>query len=270
MIKKIPVSVGILTFNSERVLSRALESVRECDDIIICDGGSTDGTLDIARRSGAHIIEQDDAFKRADDRLADYSGVRNQCIAVARHPYFFYIDSDETASPELIETLARIATSGTEDGYRIPIRMWIGERVIEHSSNYPGYQYRIVRTDRGISFKKPVHERPVFTNVLDVKRTTLDAPWYVYLEQDYIERYMDRNWKFVEIERERHADIGLVRFLFAVVPRNLRSAAGVMLRTIHDRARYPWSTCMPLSVEWGRVRYHLALIRVIGMSISHL
>ncbi|HEX5774891.1 MAG TPA: glycosyltransferase family 2 protein [Candidatus Paceibacterota bacterium] len=266
----IPVSVGILTFNSARTLEPALESVKMCDDIIICDGGSTDGTLDIARRFGARIIEQDAAFKSADGRLADYSGVRNQCLAAAQHPYFFYIDSDETASPELIEALARIATSGMEDGYRIPIRMWIGERMIEHSSNYPGYQYRIVRTDGGISFKKPVHERPVFTNALDVKRTTLDAPWYVYLEQDYIERYLERNWKYVEIERQRHAGIGLVRFLLTVLPRNLRSAAGVTLRTIRDRARYRWSTCMPLSVEWGRVRYHFALIRVIGAGIRHL
>ncbi|TSD05058.1 MAG: putative glycosyl transferase [Parcubacteria group bacterium Greene0714_7] len=270
MIKKIPVSVGILTFNSARTLKRALESIKMCDDIIICDGGSTDETLSLAHEYGARIIEQGATFKRVDGRLADYSGVRNQCLAVARHPYFLYIDSDEAASPELIETLTRIATSGIEDGYRIPIRMWIGERMIEHSSNYPGYQYRIVRTDRGILFKKPVHERPVFTNTIDVNRTTLDAPWHVYLEQDYIERYMERNWKFVEIERERHADMGLVRFLFAVVPRNLRSATGVILRTIHDRARYPWSTCMPLSVEWGRVRYHLALITVIGANIRHL
>ena len=266
----IPVSVGILTFNSARTLKRALESVKACDDIIICDGGSTDGTLDIAREYGARIIEQDAAFKRTDGRLADYSGVRNQCLIAARHPYFFYIDSDEAVSPDLIEALACIALSGTEDGYRIPIRMWIGERMIEHSSNYPGYQYRIVRTDRGVVFVKPVHERPVFRSAPDPRRTTIDAPWYVYLEPDYVEHYLARNWKFVEMERERHADMGLARFLFAVIPRNLRSAAGVILRTIRDRACYPWKTCMPLSVEWGRVRYHLALIRVIGTNIRHL
>lgn len=266
----IPVSVGILTFNSARTLKRVLESVRACDDIIICDGGSTDGTLDIAREYGARIIAQDAAFKRSDGRLADYSGVRNQCLLAARHPYFLYIDSDEAASPDLIEALARIATSGTKDGYRIPIRMHIDGCMVEHSSNYPGYQYRIVRTDRGVVFVKPVHERPVFKSAPDPRQTTIDAPWYVYLEPDYVEHYLTRNWKFVEMERERHADMGLGQFLFAVIPRNLRSAAGVILRTIRDRMCYPWKTCMPLSVEWGRVRYHLALIRAIGANIRHL
>lgn len=266
----IPVSVGILTFNSARTLERALESVKACEDIIICDGGSTDDTLDIARRYGARVIVQDASFKRPDGRLADYSGVRNQCLAAARHPYFLYIDSDEAASQELIEMLAHIATNGVEDGYRVPIRMWMGTRMIEHSSNYPGYQYRILRTDRGIMFRKPVHERPVFPLPPDPTKTTLTSPWYVFLEHDYVKHYMDRNWKFVEMEKGRHMDMGLLRFLVSIVPRNLRSIAGVILRTVRDRLCHRWSTCMPLSVEWGRVRYHLALIRVIGLNIRHL
>src|SRR5258706_210174 len=97
----IPVSVGILTFNSARTLERALRSVSECEDIIVCDGGSKDETRAIAEKYGARIVEQNRAFKRADGRLADYSGARNQCLAAAKRRWFFYIDSDEEASPEL-------------------------------------------------------------------------------------------------------------------------------------------------------------------------
>lgn len=270
MEEKIPCTVGILTFNSAATLRRALESVRACEDIVVCDGGSVDDTCAIAREYGCRIIEQHAAYKREDGRLADYSGVRNQCLSVARHPYFFYIDSDESASPELIVEMRRIAREGQEDGYRIPIRMWIGTRMIEHSSNYPGYQYRIVRTDRGVYFKKPVHERPEFPRALDVSRTTVRAPWYVYLEPEYIEHYLRRNWKFVELERQRNAGISIVEYFTKVVPINLRSIMGIALRTIRNRMLYPWKSCMPLSVELGRIRYHLALIRVIGAQVLHV
>lgn len=264
---KIPVSVGILTFNSAATLERALRSVEQCDDIIVCDGGSTDATREIAARFGARIIEQDGAFKGEGGKLVDYSGVRNQCLAAAKHPYLLYIDSDEAASAELIAALRPLAEAGTEDGYRIPIRMWLGNRLIEHSSNYPGYQYRIVRTDRGVRFTKPVHERAIFKRQPDIQRSTLQAPWYVYLDGGYTEHYMERNWKYIKLEYDRHKGISVGTYFRSVLAGNLRAIAGVVLRTIRDRTLYPWSTCMPVSVEWGRVRYHFALIFVLARRI---
>lgn len=264
---KIPVSVGILTYNSAATLERALRSIEQCDDIIVCDGGSSDTTRETAIRFGARIIEQDSTFKGDGGGLADYSGVRNQCLAAAKHPYFLYIDSDEAASTQLMAEMERIAREGSEDGYRIPIRMWLGDRLIEHSSNYPGYQYRIVRTDRGIRFVKPVHERALFSRQPDPARTTLDAPWYVYLDASYTEHYMERNWKYIQLEYERHERLALGDYLFSVVPRNLRAALGVILKTIVYRVIYSPATCMPLSVEWGRVRYHLALIFALAKRV---
>ena len=46
---KLPCTVAILTFNSGKSLKRALESVKDFEDILICDGGSTDDTVEIAR-----------------------------------------------------------------------------------------------------------------------------------------------------------------------------------------------------------------------------
>ena len=57
---KIPASVGILTLNSAKEIPRAFESIKDFDDIYICDGNSTDGTQDIARSFGARIVKQFD------------------------------------------------------------------------------------------------------------------------------------------------------------------------------------------------------------------
>jgi len=42
--------------NHERQLGRALVSLRLCDEVLVVDYGSTDGTLRIAREHGARII----------------------------------------------------------------------------------------------------------------------------------------------------------------------------------------------------------------------
>ncbi|MBU6323773.1 glycosyltransferase, partial [Patescibacteria group bacterium] len=95
---KIPCSVEIVTRNSGATLRRALESVKDFAEVLVVDGGSTDDTLAIAHEYGAKIILQDPAFLDGEGRIADFSGVRNQGLAAAREPWFFFLDSDEEAS----------------------------------------------------------------------------------------------------------------------------------------------------------------------------
>ncbi|HEU4435931.1 MAG TPA: glycosyltransferase, partial [candidate division Zixibacteria bacterium] len=44
------ISAVILTKNEERNLPRCLESVRWADEILILDSGSTDGTVEVAKK----------------------------------------------------------------------------------------------------------------------------------------------------------------------------------------------------------------------------
>ncbi len=262
----IPCSVGILTFNSARTLRRALQSVKEFDDIVICDGGSTDGTLALAEEYGALVLAQDAAFKNADGTLRDYSGVRNQCLAAARHAWFLYIYSDEVASVALVEEIRRIVSGASPcAAYRIPERMVLAGRLIEHSSNYPGYQYRFLRTDKGTQFEKTVHERPVFKEPPPAP-CTLAGPWYVFWDEHDVAHYGDRVRRYVELERARSRGMGWRAYVTSFLPRNLKSMLGVLLRTVYNRLRYPAETCMPLSIEWGRIRYHARLLFVVGRS----
>lgn len=254
------VSVGVLTFNSGGTLRRALESVKSFDDVVICDGGSTDETLSIAHEYGARVISQNETCKNLDGSLKNFACAKNQLIDEARHPYLLILDSDEEVSMELVRELQRIAQEGSEDGYRIPIRMWWKGKMIEHASNYPGYQFRIVRTDRGVRMEKPVHERPRFSRPLDTTKTTLNAPWYVYLDDDFVHHYMKRNGKYAKRELEALGSISFGQWLRSVVPKNLRSMVSITLKTLWYRIRYPTTVHMPLSVECGRVQYHFSLI----------
>ena len=51
----------IHTHNDELRLGRALESLRPCDELLIFDQGSQDGTGDVAREYGARLLPAADA-----------------------------------------------------------------------------------------------------------------------------------------------------------------------------------------------------------------
>jgi glycosyltransferase involved in cell wall biosynthesis len=56
-----PTLTAILhTQNDERLLGRALESLRPCNEILVVDHGSTDGTLEVARQYGAVVLKPSD------------------------------------------------------------------------------------------------------------------------------------------------------------------------------------------------------------------
>ena len=65
MSDKIEISIIMPTFNAERTLEKSLTSIvnqtlpRECIEILVIDGGSTDQTVKIAERFGAKILKNE-------------------------------------------------------------------------------------------------------------------------------------------------------------------------------------------------------------------
>lgn len=180
MKEKIKCTVGILTFNSENTLERALRSLTAVDDIVVCDGGSTDSTRSIAQKFGARIIEQDPRYKDATGRLINYAGVRNQCVDAAHHDWFFYIDSDEIASTELIEDIRAVVDANPPPHLVYWVRFCLtsedGSVVYKKFKEY--YQPRFFNRRSGARFERPIHERVMYdTNILSAGR--IEGAWYV-------------------------------------------------------------------------------------------
>lgn len=260
---KIPCTVGILTFNSAKTLRRALESVSQFDDIIICDGGSTDMTLDIAREFGARVIAQDQSYKNPNGSLKDYSGPRNQCLDSAKHDWFFYIDSDETISDGLREDIRGIATSSLERKnplvYRVPIGIMMDGRYIEHSSNYPGYQTRFFNKRSIARFVRPVHERIEFDET-KVRVGTLTHPWYVHTTREYWLHYIKETSAYRPIEVKRACNDSFFVFLRYGLLWSLRISIVVLLKSIYNYGRYGFAKTLPVRGELGRAVAPLILV----------
>lgn len=89
------ISVVINTYNAEQFLARVLETVKDFDEIVVCDMESTDSTREIARRYGCRIV----TFPRGSYRIAEPA--RNFAIQSATHKWVLVVDADELVTPEL-------------------------------------------------------------------------------------------------------------------------------------------------------------------------
>lgn len=162
--QKIPCSVGILTFNSSENLPKCLESVKDFAEVIICDGGSTDETLTIAKNFGAQIIEQDQTYKYSNNKISDFSGIRNQTLKAATKDWFLIVDSDEYLSEESACEIRGIIANDSEETPKLfhMLRKFEADgKVIDCAGTYPSYQPRFFHKSHVIEFRRKLHEKIV-------------------------------------------------------------------------------------------------------------
>jgi glycosyltransferase involved in cell wall biosynthesis len=252
----IPCTLAILTRNSAATLERALKSAKKFAEIIVCDGGSTDGTLDIARRFGARIIAQDARFLDAQGRTADFAGVRNQTLAASTKPWFLFLDSDEYLSPELVDEVW-VKVSGSPAAYWVPRKtIWKGT-IIECSVVYPAQQMRFFHRAVATTFIKTVHERIQLKDDIEPRR--LSSCMYVPLTDTVAQR--KAKWRYyLALEREQRTKTQLL------IGRQLRAAAhqfavgGLFLvRAVRIRL-FCRGTKLPVSHDlvWVWYQWHVA------------
>lgn len=262
--RKIPASVFILTKNSAGTIGRALESVRDFADIVVCDGGSSDATLEIARAAGARIFRQpDDCIERG--AIKDFSCVRNECLAHTVYDWVFYIDSDEIASDALIQEIRAVVMNSSPLflAYQVPSRICITEepaREIAHSSSYPGYQIRFFNKKTGARFFKPVHERVRF----DMERFpvgTFAGPWFYFVKRDGSDYESDFPL-YVGLALERYRGRSF-QDRMAGAARACITAGKIFIKALLQYGLYGFRHSIPPRIEYLRIKYQLLLARHI-------
>jgi glycosyltransferase involved in cell wall biosynthesis len=87
------ISAIIITKNEEKNLTRCLESIRWCDEIIVIDDGSTDRTVEIAKKYKSIIYSR--------SLNCDFSAQRNFGISKTRGEWILFVDADELISDAL-------------------------------------------------------------------------------------------------------------------------------------------------------------------------
>jgi glycosyltransferase involved in cell wall biosynthesis len=107
---QVAVTVVIPTLNEAGQIAEAVAALQWADEVIVSDGGSTDGTADIARAHGATVIAVVGQTIAAQ---------RNAAIALARHAWVLALDADERVTEPLRQELAAVLAAPTRSAYAI-------------------------------------------------------------------------------------------------------------------------------------------------------
>ncbi len=93
------ISVVINTYNARQHLAKVLESVKDFDEVVVCDMESTDDTVAIAEQYGCKVV----TFPKGNHTCCEPA--RTFAIQSASCPWVFVVDADEIVTPELREAL---------------------------------------------------------------------------------------------------------------------------------------------------------------------
>ncbi len=148
------ISAVIIAFNEEDRLTDALISCQDiADEIIVIDSYSTDKTVEIAKKNGAIIIQNE--FK-------NYGDQKNFAMKQASNNWVLNLDADERISEELKSEILNIKMKDIKDdndfsAYKIKRKTSYLGRWIKHSGWYPDKKIRLFKKDKS-HWEGRIHE----------------------------------------------------------------------------------------------------------------
>jgi len=151
------ISACIISYNEVDHIARCIRSLSFCDQILIIDSGSDDGTIALAESLGAQVIYR------------KFDGFRSQkqfAVEQAEYDWIISLDADEEISEMLrTEILAeQIAGFKRFSGYRFPRCDFYQGRFLHHGNFYPHHVLRLFnRRYAGWHGGREIHERVVNT-----------------------------------------------------------------------------------------------------------
>lgn len=177
------ITVTILTKDNEATLEQTLESVKGYD-VLVLDTGSSDGTLEIAKRYGARIEKSP---------FIGFGKLKNLAAELAEGDWILSLDADEVLSADLPKELDEACI------YSFPFHNYFNGKWIKGCGWYPDRHVRLYHKVHARFSDDQVHEK--LHGGREVK-LGLPIRHYSYRSIDDFLRKMDRYSSLFAEQRE--------------------------------------------------------------------
>ncbi|MFO1066398.1 MAG: glycosyltransferase family 2 protein [Pirellulales bacterium] len=227
------VSAVIIAKNEEENLQRCLASLSWCDDILVVDDHSSDGTVEVARGFGARVLT---------NRFTSFADQRNFALASEelRHAWVLMLDADEASTPEFRDAVLNAIENASEStvAFRTCRKTIFLNRWLKYSDGYPVWIMRLVRVGRA-RFVSSGHGEVAIPPV-DGQIGTIRAPFLHYPFSKGFVHWAHRHVDYAEREAKlesAHAPLALRDFggLFSIRKEVRRSSLRSISRWLPGR-----------------------------------
>ena len=221
------ISAVLIAQNEEDRIEAALRSLAFCDEIVVVDGGSRDGTAARVSAFGARLLERP---------FDGFVAQKNFAVEQARHDVVLSLDADEEVTHALRAEIQALGAGELlpRSGYRIRrVTHYLG-REIRATDWYPDWQLRLFDRRRGRFAGDLVHESVKVEG--PVGRLTGEIIHRPYRDEEDHLRRIDRYaalWAEAAYRRGKRAfpGVGAAAAFFAFL-RNYFFKGGIWLGTV--------------------------------------
>lgn len=174
------ISAIIITKNEESNIKRCLDTIKWVDEVIVVDSGSTDDTVEIARKLGAKVFG---------NQWQGYGAQKNFAIDKTTNDWILSIDADEEVSPELQKEIKKVIQNpGNYEAFKMPRKLIFQGKFLRWGGCYPNYQIRLFQKGKAKFNLDFVHEKLVVDGKIGLLKGSLLHYSYKDLS-DYFDRF---------------------------------------------------------------------------------
>lgn len=190
-----PISVVIITKNAAHLLADTLQSVKRLtDSIIVCDTGSNDATIPIAKKNGAKVLEE---------KWRGHGLTKNIANEQADYDWILQIDADEIVDEELLKVLLELSLTNEKEIFTMRRKNFFAGKLIRFGQWRHDEPLRLFNRNQAIWNEDAVHEKLVYEDGCEIKKlkgallhkTVQSVEQYKEKVRDYATRLGEQYYK---------------------------------------------------------------------------
>ena len=152
--EKLPLTVAIIARNAAPQIGPCLASARFAEEVLVVDSGSTDATVEVARRHGARVETKE---------WLGFGRQKQYAVSIARHEWVLCLDVDERVSEPLARSIRAALGSRRYRAYRMARRNRFLGAWLAHGEGYPDWTLRLFHRAHAGWSNDEVHEAVLTT-----------------------------------------------------------------------------------------------------------
>lgn len=142
------ISATVITKNEERNIGDCLESLSWADEIIVLDSGSTDKTVDIAKRYTNKVFVE---------HWRGMGAQKDRAVELASGPWIISLDADERVTAESGKEIRNVIGDGRAQAYAMRRKNYYQDQWIRHCGWWPDWVTRVFTKGQAHFSNEAIH-----------------------------------------------------------------------------------------------------------------